>query len=180
MSNFQRIKSFIAGLFILLFALILFIIPENGCYIVAAVLTIMLFVYGFRQIWFYFSMARHMVGGKSTLYRGIIALDIALFISSSVAFSDYIVMFYLIFFYAFYGFIDVLRAFEAKFNGASLLNFKLITGILSILFAIALLVIGIIIGDKEVVVYGYCLMLVYSAVVRIVTAFRKPSIVYIQ
>ena len=121
-----------------------------------------------------------MVGGKSTLYRGIIALDIALFISSSVALSDYIVMFYLIFFYAFYGFIDVLRAFEAKFNGASLLNFKLITGILSILFAIALLVIGIIIGDKEVVVYGYCLMLVYSAVVRIVTAFRKPSIVYIQ
>lgn len=180
MSYFQRIKSFVRGFFTLLLALVLFIFPEKGIYIVAAILTLMLFVYGFRQMVFYFSMARHMVGGKSTLYRGIIALDIALFLSSSVAFSDYIVMFYLIFFYGFSGFIDVLRAFEAKNNGASLLSSKLITGVLSVLFAIALFVTGIIIGDKEVVVFGYCLMLVYSAVVRIVTTFRKTAIVYIQ
>lgn len=180
MSYFQRIKSFIRGIFTLILALILFLIPEFGCYIIAGILTLTLLIYGFRQIWFYFSMARHMVGGKSTLYRGIIALDIALFISSSVAISDYIVLFYLLFFYGFTGFIDVLRAFEAKTTGASLLNLKLITGFLSVLFAIVLFVIGIFSGSKDILVYGYCLMLVYSAILRIVAAFRKTAIVYIQ
>ena len=180
MSKFRRIRDIIIGVFMLLLALIMIILPEDSFGIIILILTVSMFVYGFRLLWFYFTMSRHMVGGKSTLYRAIIVLDLALFLVSAVALSRIIVLIYLIFIFIFTGIIDILRSFEAKSNGAVNWRFKMIAGIIAVLFAIALIVVGLFFQREDILVYGYSITLIYSAVTRIVTAFKKTAVVYIQ
>ena len=120
MSSVQRIGNIVLAVLILLFALILITIPEEGLPIIILILATTLVVRGFRLLWYYFSMARHMVGGKSTLYRAIIILDLGIFTSSLASMSSYAILLYLVGIYAFSGIIDILRAFEAKRFGAPL------------------------------------------------------------
>lgn len=138
-----------------------------------------MFVYGIRLLIYYFSMARHMVGGKSTLYQAIIVLDLGLFTGSMISMSDYIVTIYLLSIFAFSGVIDILRSLEAKKNGASW-RMKFITGCISVIMALALVVTGLVQRNTTYLVYGYCFTLVYSGIMRIVASFRKTAMVYIQ
>lgn len=138
-----------------------------------------MFVYGIRLLIYYFSMARHMVGGKSTLYQAIIVLDLGLFTGSMISMSDYIVTIYLLSIFAFSGVIDILRSLEAKKNGASW-RMKFITGCISVIMALALVVTGLVLRNTTYLVYGYCFTLVYSGIMRIVASFRKTAMVYIQ
>ena len=164
----------------LLLALIMIIIPEISLGIIVIILTVSMFAYGFRLLWFYFTMSRHMVGGKAVLYRAIIVLDLALFLVSAVALSRIIVLIYLIFIFIFTGIIDILRSFEAKSNGASNWHFKMITGVIAVLLAIGLTIAGLFFQREDILVYGYSITLIYSAVTRIITAFKKTAVVYIQ
>lgn len=138
-----------------------------------------MFVYGIRLLIYYFSMARHMVGGKRTLYQAIIVLDLGLFTGSMISMSDYIVTIYLLSIFAFSGVIDILRSLEAKKNGASW-RMKFITGCISVIMALALVVTGLVQRNTTYLVYGYCFTLVYSGIMRIVASFRKTAMVYIQ
>ena len=180
MSKFKRIRDVIFGVFMILLALFMILLPENSLGIVVLILTVSMFAYGFRLLWFYFTMSRHMVGGKATLYRAIIVLDLALFLVSAAALSRIIVLIYLIFIFIFTGIIDILRSFEAKINGAANWRFKMTTGVITVLLAIGLIVAGLFFQREDILVYGYCISLIYSAVTRIANAFRKTAIVYIQ
>lgn len=181
MSVFQRIKNCFTGILMILGALILVLIPKETYPVIPAILGTTLLVYGIYFLWYYFSMARHMVGGKAVLFRAIIAIDVALFTSSITSMnSRYIVLLYLLVLYAFTGAVDILRAMEAKNNGSAGWRLKLSRGIIGIAFTVALFVIGFIIGRTDIFVYGYCFSLVYSAVMRIVGAFRRTAIPYIQ
>lgn len=180
MNKFQRARDIIIGTLMVLLALSLIIIPEESLGIVVFILTLSMFAYGFRLLWFYFTMSRHMVGGKATLYRAIIVLSLALFLISAASLSRLIVLIYLIFIFIFTGIIGILRSFEAKSNGASNWRFKMITGVIMVFFAIAMIVAGLFFQREDILVYGYCISLIYSAVTRIVTAFKKTAIVYIQ
>ena len=119
MSFFQRFKSILTGIVMLLFVALLWLLPKDAYYVAAGVLGLALLVYGFRLLWYYFTMARHMVGGKSILYQSVIVIDLGLFSSSLMSVSSAMVIFYLLAIYAFTGAIAILRAFEAKkFGGA--------------------------------------------------------------
>lgn len=179
MSLFQRIRSALRGVFTLLLAVLLAVIPKESYDLIALLIGITLLIYGARMLIFYFSMARHMVGGKTTLYQSIIILDLSLLTLSIAAMGDVIVLVYLLFMFAFTGFIGVMRALEARQVG-SRWRFQLVGGAVRVLFAISLLVVGVILRRTEIMVYGYCLSLAYSGVTRIVNAFRKTAIVYIQ
>lgn len=178
MSFFQRFKSILTGIVMLLFVALLLLLPEDAYYVVAGVLGLMLLVYGFRLLWYYFTMARHMVGGKALLYQSVIVIDLGLFSSTLMSLSSAMIFFYLLVIYAFTGAISILRAFEAKKHGGTW-KLKLITGIIGVVFAIVLVVLGFI-GKTDFLVGGFCLSLVYSAVVRIVSAFRQTAVAYIQ
>lgn len=180
MNRFQRIKEIIFGVLMLLFALLLFLIPEDSYALVAFIIGILLLCYGFRLLWYYFSMARHMVGGQMTLVEAVILLDLALFTFSMTAMESYVIMFYLLGAFAFSGLIDILRAFESKRVGASVWKINLISGIVSIALVLVMLILGVILGKKEFLVYGYALNLIYAGVMRIVSAFRKTAVIYIQ
>ncbi|MBQ2093354.1 MAG: DUF308 domain-containing protein, partial [Ruminococcus sp.] len=142
MSKFKRIRDVILGVFMILLALLMILLPENSLGIVVLILTVSMFAYGFRLLWFYFTMSRHMVGGKATLYRAIIVLDLALFLVSAAALSRIIVLIYLIFIFIFTGIIDILRSFEAKSNGAANWRFKMTTGVITVFLAIGFIVAG--------------------------------------
>ena len=73
MSYWQRIKSVIGSVLLLLMIPILLFMPqEQGISLVAFVLSLLLIAYGVRVTWYYFRMARHMVGGKMLLCEGIL------------------------------------------------------------------------------------------------------------
>lgn len=179
MNKFQRIKNILFGVLILLFALAMYLVPEESYEAVAAIIGILLLVYGFRLLWYYFRMARHMVSGKSVLYQAIIILDLALFTGSIASMNSFIILFYLLGVFAFSGFVGILRAFEAKRIGGAW-KFKLIDGVVSVLFAILMLILGVILDDKNILVYGFCISLFYMGAMRIADAFRKTKVVYIQ
>ena len=133
-------------------------------------------IYGIRSLVYYFTMARHMVGGKYSLYLGVIALDFGMF---TLAMSDiprlYIAI-YLMFCHAFSGVIDIMRGLEARSYEGS---WKLTTthGLVSVFIAIACCVF---IRSNMILVYIYAAGLMYSSCIRIITAFRRSAIVYIQ
>lgn len=179
MSFFQRFKSILAGILMLFFVALLLLLPNEAYYLVAGVLGLMLIIYGIRLLWYYLTMARHMVGGKTILYQSVIVIDLGLFSSTLMLVSSAMVIFYLLGIYAFTGAISILRAFEAKKYGGSW-KLKLITGVIGLALAITLVVLGFAFGLTQYLVYGFCLSLVYSAVVRIISAFRQTAVVYIQ
>lgn len=180
MSHFQRIKAVISGVLLLLFALILLVLPEDYYSILAFIISIMLIVYGLRQLIYYLKMARHMVGGKIILYKAIIILDLGLFTSSLYDDHSVTILIYLLAIYAFTGFVDILRAFEAKNTGSKTWKRKLIFGIIMVVFALVLVVLGMIMQDVPILVIGFCISLVFIAARKFSAAFRKTAIVYIQ
>ena len=180
MSRFQRIKEIIFGVVIILYAILMLLVPEEAYDTVAALITLSLFFYGARLLWFYFTMARHMVGGKSTMYQAIFVLDLGLFTAGMASMPSYVIMLYLLGIYCFTGVVDILSAFEKKKQGAASWKVKLISGIVTVLFAVVLVVLGLILHDAELVVYGYCISLIYTGVMKIVSAVRRTAIVYIR
>ena len=79
MTKMQRTGSLLVSLTMIAFAVSLFAFPNEGLPIVAAVLSIALVIAGIRMFIYYFSMARHMVGGLTILCRAVILLDPGLF-----------------------------------------------------------------------------------------------------
>ena len=180
MNKFQRIKDILIGVLIALYGVAILIVPNEGYTAAAAVIAFLLLIYGFRLLWYYFTMARHMVGGKTILFQSVIVLDLALFTGSMASMNSFTILFYLLGIFAFSGFIDILRAFETKRVGASSWKMKLIVGCISVLFALLILISGVIFDNRDILVYGFGISLIYAGAMRIVTACRKTAIVYIQ
>ena len=177
MSSGQRIKNILIGALIILGALILIVFPEEGLIITAGILSLSLFIYGIKTLIYYITIARHMVGGRIMLYLAVVVLDLGMFTLMLTNIPKIYIVLYLVVVYAFSGAIDILRALEAKKYQASSWRFSLISGIINVVVAILCVVF---IGSSNMIVYLYCAGLIYSAIVRIVTAFRKTAIVYIQ
>lgn len=180
MSSFQRIKSIILAVLMILYALVMLLIPEEAYDIITAIVSISLLVYGIKLMFYYFSMARHMVGGKIVLYEAVIILDLALFTFTMISMSSFTLIIYLLGIYSFTGVIDILRAIEAKKNGAKSWRLKLLTGVISVVFVMIMAVLGLVFMNTNILVYSYSISLTYTAVIKIITACRKTAIVYIQ
>ncbi|MBQ3418112.1 MAG: DUF308 domain-containing protein [Ruminococcus sp.] len=177
MSSGQRIKNIVIGVLIILGCVILIAFPQEGIVITAAILSLSLFIYGITRLIYYFTMARHMVGGRIMLYLGIIILDLGMFTMMLTDIPRIYIVLYLLVIYAFAGAIDVLRSLEAKKYQTALWKLSLISGIINLAVAILCVVF---IESPRMIVYFYCAGLIYSAIIRIVTALRKTAIVYIQ
>ena len=177
MSSGQRIKNVLIGVLIILGAVILIAFPEEGIIITASILSLSLFVYGIKTLIYYITMTRHMVGGRIMLYLAVVVLDLGMFTMMLTNIPKMYIALYLVVVYAFSGAIDIMRALEAKKYQAPSWRFSLISGIISVVIAILCIVF---IGSTNMIVYLYSAGLIYSAIARIVTAFRKTAIVYIQ
>ena len=149
----------------------------SGGIITASILSLSLFVYGIKTLIYYITMTRHMVGGRIMLYLAVVVLDLGMFTMMLTNIPKMYIALYLVVVYAFSGAIDILRALEAKKYQAPSWRFSLISGIINVVIAILCIVF---IGSTNMIVYLYSAGLIYSAIARIITAFRKTAIVYIQ
>ena len=180
MTNIQRIEKILAGLFMLACCVLMVYKPDVGFYVVALILSLMLLIYALRCILYYFTMGRHMVGGKSILFRGIIVLDLAVFTISMVDDPKMYIILYLLGIHAFAGLTDVLRALEARRYGAPAWRWTMVLGIGNFMIAVLAVIAGLFFADTKDLVYLYAACLFYSACMQIASAFRKTAIVYIQ
>ncbi len=177
MSKFQRIRDVVIGLISIMLGVLLVLFPEYGFSIVLLILSMGLFVLGIKEIVFYFSMAINMVGGKRSLYKGVLVLEMALFTLSMYEIPQVFILLYLIAIHGFSGAVEVMRAMEARKNGTSSYKLKLSHGIIDLLMAVCCLVF---IKNGDTAVYIYSAGLIYSAVIKIINAFRRTAVVYIQ
>ena len=63
MTKVQRIGNLITAVVMIAFAGLLFVSPVEGLTVVAIVVSISYTVRGLRRLGYYYTMARHMVGG---------------------------------------------------------------------------------------------------------------------
>lgn len=180
MTALQRIKNIITALCMIACSIILLCFPENGYYIVLLILSLSLTIYGLKTLFYYFTMARKMVGGQSILYRGVVILDLGIF---SLTIADNPTVFaivYLLLIHLFTGVVEILRALEAKSIAAPSWRFKFGSGVVNIVLALVAFIAGAIMKSMETLVYIYCLGLLSSAGAKFISAFRRTAIVYIQ
>lgn len=71
----QRVGKILSALFSFLCAWIMFRMGEAGFLLVSLMISISLILFGLRSLIFYWTMARHMVDGRTALYIGVIVLD---------------------------------------------------------------------------------------------------------
>ena len=114
MTSIQRIKKFLSGLGMLLGSLVLVVEPENGYYIIALLLSISLLMSGVKALFYYFTLARNMVGGKSILYRALVMTDLGLFTLTTITIPKFYLICHLLISHGFSGLVDMLKAIEDK------------------------------------------------------------------
>ena len=177
MSKIQRITNLVLGLIVLVTGISMTVYTDDAYAFVIFFLSMGFLLSGIERLVYYFTMAKYMVGGKESLYRGIIFLDFALFtLSISDVPSIYILM-YLALIHAFSGAVDILRAVEAKSYSSKHWKLKLFHGILNVAVSAGCF---IFINNPGVAVLVYGIGLVYSGILRIISAFRKTTFVYIR
>ena len=176
MGKLQRIKNVMIGILTILCGVLIMLYPDTGYLVMLSFLSLALIISGLRYLGYYFTMARFMVGGKAMLFIGMITLDVGMFTFTMFDLPRAYVLFYLLLYHAFTGLIDILRGLEARRLGSSW-RLKVIHGAVNIVIALFCI---IFVRSLNVLVYIYGLGLIYSAVIRISTAFRKTAIVYIQ
>lgn len=179
MTSGQKIKSILVGLFIIALSVLLFVWPKFGINLIGLIISLGLMTAGIKNLWFYFTMARHMVGGKNSLYTGVILLDLAFF-AFSINISRFYIILYLLGAHVFAGAVDIMLSLDAKGMGSSSWKFNFVSGIGNIMIALAAIVYGFVLKNETAVVYIYALGLLYTGVLRIANALRKTEIVYIQ
>lgn len=176
MTGQQRIRNVLGGLLRIILAGMLFISPEKGYLLVVLVLTVSLILAGIRNLIYYLSMARHMVGGRITLFKGLVLLDFGLVTYMISDVPQIYVLLYLLGIHLFSGVIDVMHAMESKRMESGSWRISFATGIANILVAAACL---FSLRSTRLLVYIYAAGIVYSAVLKIAAAVRRTAIAYI-
>ena len=176
MSKLQKIENVLSALLLFCCAAVMIAHPDKGFYLAACILSVTLILNGLRTLIYYFTMAVHSVGGKIQLYKGIILMDLGLFVLMLDDVPHIYVVLYLVGYNLIAGAIGILRSFESKKNGGRW-KLKLSEGIFYILIAVLCLIFN---SSVRMMVYIYSAGLIYSACVRMADAFRKTAIVYIQ
>ena len=159
MTKFGRVMNAISALFMIAVAVLMFFLDAiHGLKLVMIVVQAGMTLRGLQAIVYYFSMARHMVGGKNVLFRGMIFLDLGVLFTGAVS---------------------ALRANESRKIGSSW-RLKMAYGITNIALALIVVICGIAFGRLSIAVWVYSVGLIYSSVLNIISSFRKTEIVYIQ
>lgn len=179
MTNMQRVKKILLALVMLLGAYIMVVWPEDGYYIVALIVSFSLIGYGLRSLIYYFTMTRFMVGGKSTLFFGIIVLDFGIFVLTTADDPKFFIVIYLLGLHAFSGVMSVMRALEARRFGAPAWKWIFADGLANLLIAVLAVIAGAFLRSVVDLSYLYAACLFYSACFQILSALRKTAIVYI-
>ena len=122
-------------------------------------------------------MARHMVGGRNTLYSALIQLDLAMFTLTLTNIPKIFIMIYLVSVFGVTGLLRLLRGLEAKKRNAPAWYGSFINGVVYLLITVLC---TIFISNTTVMVIVFCVGLIFVGLSRVVSAFQRAKIVYVQ
>lgn len=177
MTKTKRIKEFLLGIVMLIFAGIISVFPEEGADLVVGIVSVSLLIYGIKLLVYYLTMAKNMNGGETVLYRSILILDLGIFAVALATIPRSYIMLYLLGYEVFLGVVDVLRALEMKKVTGTGWKLEFVFGLYITVASLS----GLFhMGSTEYFVGIYTSTLVLSAISRIIGAFRKTAVVYIQ
>ncbi len=177
MTRFQKITTLLMALLSISLAIILLLLPEMGYVFILLIISIAFLSAGIKGLYNYFTLSRFMVGGKRSLYQGIFLLDLGIFTSTLYDLPKTYILIYLAIIHGFSGLVEVLRVNETRKYGAKTWKLKLSHGIIDIALAIACFAFS---SRPATLVFIYCFGLIYSALGKIISVFRKNTFIYIQ
>ena len=177
MNRFKRIGNVLTGIGLLLISLVMLAIPDLGYLLATWILGVVLVVNGLRQLVYFLCMGIHMVGGKMILYRALITLDMGFFTLSIRGTGQRYVLFYFTIYYLCAGIISIFRALESQKLEAGSWKTKLAGGLFDMVIAATCLINN---HSERVMLAVLCFALSVSAITRIMMAFKKSAIIYIQ
>lgn len=180
MTRFQKIESLLIGLFMIAYVCLIIYLynafPDMAIIAILYGLTAVMAYNAVKRLIYYFTMARHMVGGRGVMYRGILYLDLAGFILTLQFLPTTYMMIYLVFLLGFRGAIDIFGAVDSHRIGAHW-KLKFINGAIALFFCFYAL---FVLQNRTAVVYIYCLSLLSDAIIRIFNSLRVDPVVTFQ
>lgn len=180
MTKIQRLKTLIIGFITLVFGVLLFEYPDRGLEAISMVTSISLTVMGINKLIFYFRMARHMVGGINSLIIGLILTDLGIYAITLKNLPPSYITIYLLAIHGFTGVIDIKGATDAIINGGGSWRIRFFTGIINLAMAVTAFIYGMVYHDLRTVVFIYATGICYTGIMRMLDAFRRTAVAYIQ
>ena len=177
MTKFQRFGAVFSGLMSILFAVLIIVYSKDSYPIILLILSLGFVISGINMLTYYFTMAINMVGGKRILYRGVLFVDFAIMTASLTDVPKYYVLMYLAVIHGFSGLVEILRVRETRSFGAKNWKLKFFHGAMNITMALACIIFARKTNTASLI---YGIGLFYSGIIRIISAFRKSTFVYIQ
>ena len=172
MTLMRRIVNIIIGLGTIAFAFLIMFLGRDGLLVVMAIFEIGLLVYGIYLLFYYFIMARHMVGGQLMLFLGLFVLGLSTVILKVTQVPERGLAIIVAFALLLAGGLDIVRSFEIKTRGSQTSwRFTLVSGIIEAILSLFSLIIGLINPAFTAIMLG--LSFLYSGVSRVVAAFRR-------
>ena len=75
MTKLQRIKEIAIALIMIFGAIVMMSYPKESYPLIVIILALWFIAKGISSIWYYITMARFMVGGRESLFMGVIWFD---------------------------------------------------------------------------------------------------------
>ena len=177
MNRFQKIETILGNIILIIAAIVVMIDPENTYEYVLYGLAIVLMLYGLRYLAFYFGMSRFMVGGKIHLFYAAIFIDLGLLTLTMADDPGMYMFWYLLIARLFAGLVDLLNGIQARKLDSPAWKSSLLQGVVNI----ALVILCVIcVKYTGLILYIFCLGLIYSGIAKIVNTCRQNAIIYIQ
>ncbi len=177
MSRLQKAVYAFTGFVMIIFGLLMYLTEGTGYLIILLVLEFALMIFGLQQLIYYFTMARYMVGGIYIFYKGVLLLDAGLFALNMDDVPRQYAMIYLIITMGFSGLLAVVHSIESKRLQSGRWIHQFFYGSVEIISAIVCLSF---LNSQEILTTVYAISMFHAGGNRILSAFRKSSIVYIE
>ena len=158
-------------------AIVLMTVPTAGFLLIAFFVGMLLAFRGIRFLIYYVTQAQHMTGGKWLMLLGLIMFDLGIFSLTLLDKASAILIIYVVAIHLIYGVLGIVRAVSNKKDGNSGWKIDFAQGIGNLILVALCL---IFIKHVEIPVYIYGAGVIYSAVLKIITSFKKTAIVYVQ
>ena len=151
--------------------------PDIAYQVLALGVGMTLVYYGIRYIIYYITNAQHMVGGKWFMLIGIIMFDMGTFVTAVFDRAQVFMLIYIIAAHLVATILGAIRTVgDRKDNNPrwKISMAQCIAGFIQVTLTL------IFINHSIIPIYLYCIYAIYSAVLMIISAFKKTAIVYVQ
>ena len=172
MTKFQRLRRILFGILMIIVAGIMVEYADKAYIAILVFIGWGFLATGVGSMFYYFTMARFMVGGRRALYIGVILMDFGIITMSLSDVPGIYVLLYLAILHAFAGVIEILRARETRKNGSKHFKLKLSHGIIDVLLAVWCI---IFIKNTKIAVFIYSFGLIYSGIMYVISGFRRTA-----